>query len=113
MLIFLFNTFDYYHCWHLDHSPHLSTSEISHHFDHILQQAELLLDTPGGSGLMLVFPLLVAGTRAESHVKKAKVLGLLERIFKRGFSVASRIKSDLHQRWDWEARLGSLPETME
>lgn len=112
-LIFLFNTFDYYHCWHLDHSPHLSTCDLSHHVDQILQQAELFLDTPGGSGLLLVFPLRVAGTRAENRVQKARVLGLLNRIFKRGFIVASRIKVDLHQLWDWEARLDSQSEIME
>lgn len=113
MLIFLFNTFDYYHCWHLDHSPRLSTCEISHHVEQILQQAELILNTPGGSGLLLVFPLRVAGTRAKSRVQKDTVLGLLERILNRGFIVASRIKDDLHQFWDWQARLDSLPEGME
>jgi hypothetical protein len=112
-LIFLFNTFDYYHCWHLNHSPHLSTCEISHHVDQILQQAELILNTLGGSGLLLIFPLRVAGTRAESRVQKARILGLLDRIFKRGFIVAGRIKVDLHQLWDWKARLDSLPETVE
>ncbi|OKO97871.1 hypothetical protein PENSUB_9797 [Penicillium subrubescens] len=67
----------------------------------------------GGSGLLLIFPLRVAGTRAESRVQKARVLGLLDSIFKRGFLVASRIKVDLHQLWDWKARLDSLPETRE
>jgi hypothetical protein len=113
LLIFLFNTFDYYHCWHLDHSPRLSMCEISHHVDHILQQAELILNTTGGSGLLLVFPLRVAGTRAKTLVQKATVLGLLDRIFKRGFIVASRITADLCQLWDWKARLDSLPKAME
>ncbi|KAF3398178.1 hypothetical protein F1880_006495 [Penicillium rolfsii] len=113
MLIFLFNTFDYYRCWHLDHSPYLSASEISHHVEQILQQAEFLLDTPGGSGVLLVFPLRVAGTRAESRFQKARVLDLLDRIIKQGFIVATRIKVDLHEYWDWKARSDSLPEMIE
>lgn len=101
--IFLFNTFDYYACWHLGHSPYLSAGEISHHVDQILQRAELILDTLGDSGVLLIFPLRVAGTRAETTLQKAKALALLDRIVKSGFIVANRIKDDLQDFWEWKA----------
>jgi hypothetical protein len=113
MLIFLFNTFDYYHCWHLAHSPYLSANQISRHVDQILHQAGIILDSPGGSGPLLIFPLRVAGTRAGTDVQRSTVLTLLDCIFKRGFIVASRIKDDLGQLWDWQGRSDSLPVGLE
>lgn len=113
ILLDLFNTFDYYHCWHLDHSPYLSRCEINHHVNQILQRAEIILDTPGGCGLLLILPLRVAGTRAETDIQKATVQALLDSIFKRGFIVAARIKDDLHLLWDWKGRLDSPLEGVE
>ncbi|CEO59572.1 hypothetical protein PMG11_04245 [Penicillium brasilianum] len=112
MLIFLFNTFDYYRCWHLAHSPYLSPNEISRHVDQILRQAGIILDS-GGSGLLLIFPLRVAGTRAGTDVQRSTVLTLLDCIFKRGFIVASRIKDDLDQLWDWQGGSDFLPVGLE
>lgn len=110
--IFLFNTFDYYACWHLGHSPYLSAGEISYHVDQIFQRAELILDTLRGSGVLLIFPLRVAGTRAETTLQKAKALALLDRIVKSGFIVANRIKVDLQEFWEWKAISEYLSEVV-
>ena len=108
-LLFLFNTFDYYGCWNLDYSPYLSRNEIGQHVDQILHQAGILLNSPGESGLLLIFPLRVAGTRAETDDQRSAILTLLDCIFKRGFIVVNRIKDDLHQFWGWKERSGTLP----
>jgi hypothetical protein len=105
MSIFLFNTFDYYHCWHLDRSPYMSAQEISRHVDQISHLAELILNTPGGSGVLLIFPLRVAGTRADTDVQRSKVLALLDHIARCGFIVANRIRDDLQELWDWKANI--------
>ncbi|KAJ5359737.1 uncharacterized protein N7496_012150 [Penicillium cataractarum] len=108
-LLFLFNTFDYYGCWNLDYSPYLSRDDIGQHVDQILHQAGILLNSHGESGILLIFPLRVAGTRAETDDQRSAVLVLLDCIFKRGFIVVNRIKDDLHQFWDWKDRSGTFP----
>ncbi|KAL5364825.1 hypothetical protein BJX96DRAFT_188096 [Aspergillus floccosus] len=109
MSIFLFNTFDYYHCWHLDHSPYMSAQETGRHVDQISRLADLILNTPGGSGILLIFPLRVAGTRADTDLQKAKVLDLLDRIARCGFIVANRIRDDVEDLWGWKANSLDLP----
>lgn len=80
--------------------------------DQIFQRAEVMLNTLVGSVVLLIFPLRVIGTHAETNLHKAKVLALMDRICKCGFIVAHSIKDDLQRLWDWKARSESLSEVV-
>lgn len=99
LLIFLFNSFDYYPHLNLKRAPRLSQLEIDHHVESILEHADYVVDQSGGSGVLVFFPLRVAGTRVKTEVQRARILGMLDRVLKSGFVVSERIKADLQEYW--------------
>ncbi|KAJ0419179.1 hypothetical protein BJY00DRAFT_314248 [Aspergillus carlsbadensis] len=98
LLVFLSNNYNYYQFWHDTPAPRLSRNDINHHVESILQHADHILKASDISTVLLLFPLRVAGTHAESGTR-FRILGLLDAIFARGFVVSSRIKDDLHEYW--------------
>lgn len=112
LLIFLFNSFDYYPYLNLKHAPRLSRVQIDHHVDSILEQADCLLNVSGGAGVLLLFPLRVAGTRAK-EIQRERILDMLDRVLKSGFVVSERIKTDLQEYWDYKKKLASTVEILE
>lgn len=113
LLIFLFNSFDYYPYWNPKHAPRLSQLQIDYHVDSILEQADYFLEKWDGSGVLLFFPLRVAGTRAKKEIQRARILGMLDRVLKSGFVVSERIKTDLQEYWDLKKRVASTGEVLE
>ncbi|KAL2819214.1 hypothetical protein BJX63DRAFT_31696 [Aspergillus granulosus] len=99
LLVFLSNNYNYYQFWHDVPAPRLSQEELSDHVESILQQADHVLKASDVSSVLLLFPLRVAGTHAENGIR-ARILGLLDCVFARGFVVSRRIKDDLHEYWD-------------
>ncbi|KAJ5490714.1 hypothetical protein N7539_002281 [Penicillium diatomitis] len=99
MIITIFNAFDYYQCWHLSHTPHISLLEISTFVDQIIWRSSLVLNTPGGPGVLLLPPLRGAVTRARKDDQRSSILDLLDQIHKQGFKVANRVKEDIDILW--------------
>lgn len=112
LLIFLFNSFEYYPHLNPKHAPRLSQLRVDYHVDSILEQADSILNISAGSGVLLFFPLRVAGTRAK-EIQRARILGMLDRVLQSGFVVSERIKADLQEYWDYKKRIASTVEIFE
>ncbi|KAL2846357.1 hypothetical protein BJY01DRAFT_263330 [Aspergillus pseudoustus] len=104
LLLFLSNNYNYYPFWHDKPSPRLPQDKPRGHVKSILHHAEHILNTSDVSSVLLIFPLRVAGTQAESGMR-ARILGLLDGVFARGFVVARRIQDDLNEVWDDQGSL--------
>ena len=106
----------YYHtvCIYLDgifsyHAPFTSASAppvpilgsvaIDGHVRQILTISHELL-SQGSAGVLLFFPLRVAGARARVPSIQLSILQLLQTITQRGFSVAQSFISDLNELWE-------------
>ncbi|KAJ5296487.1 Cupin 2 conserved barrel [Penicillium atrosanguineum] len=99
LLIFLSGNYDYFPYWDKLQAPVLSPSEVSDHLVAILDlSADVLLHSKI-PGVMLFFPVTVAGSRARSVNQKSKVLNLLDQVFCKGFVVANRVRDGLLIRW--------------
>ena len=79
-------------------SPILDSSVIDSHVASILDlSCELLAQ--GTAGILLFFPLRVAGARAKSCCVQSEILSALHTIVKRGFVVAESFVEDLSGLW--------------
>lgn len=82
-------------------SPVLKRETIADHVASILLLShELLLH--GAAGILLFFPLRVAGARAWDSCTQAEILRLLRTVVQRGFAVALSFVEDLSGLWaEW------------
>lgn len=83
---------------HAPASPILDRTAIGDHVANILNLSQELL-AQGTAGILLFFPLRVAGARASNHGLQTKILILLHTIVQRGFMVASSFVEDLNRLW--------------
>lgn len=79
-------------------SPMLDRFSIDEHVSCILSACQQLLDQRC-AGLVLFFPLRVAGARARDFWSQAEILRLLGVIAQRGFMVAQSFVEDLSDLW--------------
>ncbi|KAH9877362.1 hypothetical protein IAQ61_002727 [Plenodomus lingam] len=96
--IYLSGTYDYHPHWTPSSAPILSQSTIEWHVAEILATSHTLLDL-GVAGILLFFPLRVAGARATDMQSKTTILDLLQAISDRGYAVAEAIRTDLFEVW--------------
>jgi hypothetical protein len=99
--IYLSGSFDYHIHWTWPGAPCapiLPRRQIDHHVSEILRLSQELLGL-GVSGLMLFFPLRVAGARAVDVWSRNAILDLLHTTANRGFSVAEVFTADLSDLW--------------
>lgn len=99
LLIFLSGNYDYFPYWDEIPAPVLSPVEISEHLTTMLYLSGEVLHHSKIPGVMLLFPVTVAGARARRVDQKSEILNLLKEIFCRGFVVANRIRDNLLERW--------------
>lgn len=79
-------------------SPVLQRDVIDNHVVSILDLSQELL-VQGTAGVLLFFPLRVAGARTRDSWTQAKILRLLHTILQRGFAVALSFVDDLSNLW--------------
>lgn len=79
-------------------SPILDRDTIGPHVAKILSLTQELL-AQGAAGILLFFPLRVAGARAYDPWTRAEILRLLHTIVQRGFAVALSFIEDLSDLW--------------
>ncbi|EFQ91153.1 hypothetical protein PTT_12083 [Pyrenophora teres f. teres 0-1] len=95
-------TYDYHIHWTQPGSPNapvLARSEIDWHTREILRLSRELL-AYGVAGVLLFFPLRVAGARVQSSREREDILGLLNVVVQRGYVVGDSITSDLAELWE-------------
>jgi hypothetical protein len=99
--IYLSGTFDYHVHWSRPGAPSapiLPGSQINQHVSEILRLSQVLL-ARGASGVLLFFPLRVAGARAIDTRSRGEIMTLFQTTATRGFVVAEAFKIDLSDLW--------------
>ncbi|KAH4102509.1 hypothetical protein HBH70_215600 [Parastagonospora nodorum] len=99
--IYLSGTYDYHSHWSWPGAPCapiLPRSQIDWHVAEVLRLSQELLAS-GVSGVLLFFPLRVAGARAIDKESRSTILDLLHTTARRGFIVAEAFTADLSDLW--------------
>jgi hypothetical protein len=99
--VYLSGTYDYHIHWNgpdAPHAPILQRSQIDLHVSEVLRISQDLLAL-GISGVLLFFPLRVAGARAVDSFSRTTILNLLHTTARRGFIVAEAFTIDLTELW--------------
>ncbi|KAF2035386.1 hypothetical protein EK21DRAFT_96646 [Setomelanomma holmii] len=99
--IYISGTYDYHvhwTCFGAPHAPVLSQSTIDWHVVEILRLSQELLKL-GAAGVLLFFPLRVAGARVMDLCSRCDILNLLHTVQQRGFVVATAFTLDLSELW--------------
>ena len=98
--IFLSGIFDYRsHHWEGISTPRLPAIDIQNHVTAILNGSETALNKTNIAGILLFFPLRVAGARARTAVEQQSILSMLHQIELRNFIVAGAFVQDLKELW--------------
>ncbi len=98
--IFLSGIFDYRsHHWEGISTPRLPAIDIQNHVTAILNGSETALNKTNIAGILLFFPLRVAGARARTAVEQQAILSMLHQIENRNFIVAGAFVEDLKEVW--------------
>ncbi|KAJ5414942.1 hypothetical protein N7509_000040 [Penicillium cosmopolitanum] len=92
LLIFLSGNYDYFTYWDNIPAPVLSPAEVSEHLSSILYLSGEVLRHSKIPGVMLFFPVTVAGARARTVDQQSEILNLLSLVFCKGFVVANKIR---------------------
>lgn len=99
--IYISGTYDYHTYWNQPGSPKapiLARSEVEWHARNILRLSRELLAC-GVAGVLLFFPLRVAGARVRNGRERGDILRLLQAVVQRGYVVADAFTSDLAELW--------------
>jgi hypothetical protein len=100
--IYLSGAYDYHEHWTWSDAPRapiLHRSQIEWHVSEVLRISQELLGI-GISGVLLFFPLRVAGARAVDSLSRTTILNLLHTTVRRGFIVAEAFRVDLSELWE-------------
>ena len=106
LCLFLCRNYAYYTCWEDRTVPYMSPPDAYHHISSILDICSQISNMSHIPGFILLFPLRVIGAHAAHEIHRSAVIDELTQVYRRGFIVAERIKVDLRQLWDFQARLG-------
>ena len=103
--IYLSGTFDYFPYW--DESgiptPSISSSQVQAHVKAILGMVATALNETNLAGILFLFPLRVAGARAQSLEHRFEIARMLRIITRKGFVVADAFTMDLDELWERKA----------
>ncbi|CZT12324.1 uncharacterized protein RCO7_09046 [Rhynchosporium graminicola] len=100
--IYLTGLFDYRPQFNAIPYPTLSRGTMQSHASSIISFTKLALTTTNLAGVLLVFPLRIAGARAVSQGQKREIMWMLNEISTRSFVVAEPFKIDLKNLWESE-----------
>ncbi|CAG7558111.1 unnamed protein product [Fusarium equiseti] len=95
--------YTFYTCWDEETIPRLTTREIQSRVSAIVCCADQIVDSSNIPGLLMLFPLRMAGANTNERSQKDRILRLLERISQTGFVVSNRITVDLEEVWAYKA----------
>ena len=103
--IYLSGTYDYHVHWTRPTAPCapiLARTQIEWHMHQILRLSRELLAT-GIAGVLLFFPLRVAGARVRDAHDMHEVLSIFRSVLQRGYAVADALIADLSELWSGNA----------
>jgi hypothetical protein len=97
--------FSYFPCFTDLKTPTLTEDESSSLITTILDETERILEKSMVPGILLLFPLRVAGVSARMTSHKARIGKALRSVYTRGFAVSEWVLTDLQEVWDWQENL--------
>ncbi|KAH7165166.1 hypothetical protein EDB81DRAFT_678820 [Dactylonectria macrodidyma] len=104
LVLFHCRNFAFYPGWNEDSNLRLTRAEIDQHVDVIILLAGPILELSTIPGVLLLFPLRMAGANTTSADGKKRIRAILSRIYQKGFVVSDRIKVDLERCWEYQSR---------
>ncbi|KAJ5748989.1 uncharacterized protein N7511_010685 [Penicillium nucicola] len=96
--------FTFYSCWMTRVIPQLEQSEVCKHVATILDLSQSLLSDTFIPGLLILFPLRMAGVHTSESRVQQKVLDTIRNIQNKGFMASNRIEADLQEFWRYESK---------
>jgi hypothetical protein len=103
LALFLGRNYTYYNCWSEQQIPQLTANDVNNHVDAVLEISDAVLQVSSIPGLLLLFPLRMAGASAIGAFQRNQTSRLLARISQNGFLISERIKADLQELWEHES----------
>lgn len=100
--LFHCKNFTYYTCWQAGTVPELDQPEIDTCVAAITCFCDQILQTSNIPGVVLLFPLRMAGAHSNVEWQRDKIRNLLHQVCSKGFVVAERIKTDLGEFWQYQ-----------
>ena len=100
--LFLCKNYTFYTCWEGERAPSLTADMIARHTADAIALSDTVLRCSNIPGILLLFPLRMAGTNAVNASQKDEILKLLTQIFRNGFMVSERIRVDLREVWEYQ-----------
>lgn len=101
--LFICMNYMFYTFWDDESIPKLTSSEMETHISAIVDHAGDIIERSDIPGLMLLFPLRIAGANTGESLHKRRILQLLDRVSQKGFVVSNRITVDLQEVWAYKA----------
>lgn len=105
LVLFLCRNFTYYSFWGEVKVPWLAEPEITAHVNAITSLSEVILETSSIPGVLLLFPLRMAGSNATDMKQRQRTSKLLTRVSQKGFIISERITVDLQELWNYENKI--------
>lgn len=102
LVLFLCKNFTYYSSWGEVEVPWLVDTKIIEHVDAIMDLSELILEESSIPGVLLLFPLRMAGSNTIDLKQRERTTKLLARVSQKGFIISERITVDLRELWVYE-----------
>lgn len=101
--LFVCMNYTFYTCWDELSIPRFTKGETKTHVSAVVCYAGEMLDHSGIPGLLLLFPLRMAGANTNDPLQKKRILRLLSRISQAGLIVSKQITVDLENVWAYKA----------
>ncbi|KAJ5136311.1 hypothetical protein N7448_004865, partial [Penicillium atrosanguineum] len=102
LLLYHCRNFTFHSCWMTRTIPQLNQSEVDKHVATILGLSQSLLSDTFIPGVLLLFPLRMAGAHVFESRAQEEVLGTIREIGQKGFIVSDRIEVDLQEFWHYK-----------
>lgn len=100
--LFLSRNYTFYACWEGQDIPSLAAHEIEAHIIAVVNLSKQILEHYNIPGVLLLFPLRMAGANTSQSLQKDEIVRLLDRIAQKGLAVSERIKRDLQDLWEYQ-----------
>ena len=101
--LFICMNYTFYKCWDDLSIPRLTEREMETHVSAVVCYSGEILDHAGIPGLLLLFPLRMAGANTNDPLQKERIVRLLSQISQTGFIVSKQIAGDLEDVWAYKA----------
>lgn len=106
-VLFVCKNFTFYDCWGVSEIPMLTTTEAEKLATNIVDISDKLLEASSIPGILLLFPLRMAGVVASRSLQRERIVAVLNRVHDQGFAIARWIRHDVEALWQWQ---GSMAE---